>query len=325
VCSGLPAWAVDELVSDQLLQALSPAGIELSLSAIEHTSQQRQQQALQLRQNLERATYEADRAERQFHAVEPENRLVVRTLEARWEAALKRQGTAADALESFQRVKPIELTALERRSLQELSCDIPALWKAPETTARQRQEIVRCLIELVTIAVMPAEQIVDVSIRWVGGFESRHNLRRPVTAYEQLDDFDRLSDRVAELRRAGWRATRIAAQLNAEGFRTPKKRGTFTADVVRYLCQRIPSVRGKDGTDLQPPEWSADSLAERLNIPVKKLKDWVRFGWVRAIARPFGGTWILHADERKVNQLQRRAALSRKGRNYPPEFDREPV
>ena len=139
VCSGLPAWAVDELVSHQLLQALSPAGIELSLSAIEHTSQQRQQQALQLRQNLERATYEADRAERQFNAVEPENRLVVRTLEARWEAALKQHRTAADALESFHRAKPIELTAARRRSVQELSRDIPALWKAPETTARQRQ------------------------------------------------------------------------------------------------------------------------------------------------------------------------------------------
>jgi hypothetical protein len=80
-----------------------------------------------LRQNLERATYEAHRAERQFHAVELENRLVVQTLEARWEAALKQQCTAANALESFQRAKPIELTALERRSLQELNRDIPAL------------------------------------------------------------------------------------------------------------------------------------------------------------------------------------------------------
>ena len=214
--------------------------------------------------------------------------------------------------------KPIELTALERRSLQELSRDIPALWKALETTARQRQEIVRCLIERVTIAVIPAEQIIDVSIRWAGGFESRHELRRPVPAYEQLSDFDRLSDRLAELRHAGWRSPRIAAQLNAEGFRTPKKRGAFTADVVRYLCQRIPCARGGDGTDLQPPQWSADALAARLNIRVKKLKDWVRCGWVRTIARPFGGTWILHADERELKQLARHAALSSRGCNHSP-------
>ena len=325
VCGGLPARRIDELVCRQILQALTPAGIELSLSAIEHTSQQRQQQALQLRQNLERATYEADRAERQFHAVEPENRLVARTLEAHWEAALKQQRAAADALEAFQREKPIELTAVERRSLQELSRDIPALWDAPETTARQRQEIARCLIERVAIAVRPAGQTVDVVIRWAGGFENRHHLRRPVTAYQQLDDFDRLCERLGELRRAGWRSSRIAAQLNAEGFQTPKRRGAFTADLVRFLCRSNTGVQGRDGTDLRPPEWSADALAARLNIPVKKLKDWVRCGWVRAVARPFGGTWILHADERELSRLERRVALSTKGGHYPPELDREPV
>ena len=82
VCGGLPARGLDELVADQVLQALSPAAIDLSLRAIEHTSQQRRQQGVQLRQNLERATYEAGRAERQYQAVEPENRLVARSLEA---------------------------------------------------------------------------------------------------------------------------------------------------------------------------------------------------------------------------------------------------
>ena len=325
VCSGLAARKVDDLVSRQVLQALSPAGIELSLSAIEHTSRERQQQALQLRQNSERARYEADRAERQYHAVEPENRLVARTVEARWEAALRQQLAAADTLEKFQREKPIELTAAERLSLQELSYDIPALWDATETTARQRQEIVRCLIERVAIAVSPKGQKVDVLIQWAGGFESRHDLRRPALAYKQLDDFDRLCDRVAELRGAGWRSPKIAAQLNAEGFQTPKQRGAFTADVVRYLWGRNARVRGRDTISLKRPEWSADSLAARLKIPVKKLKDWVRCGWVRAVARPFGGTWILHADEQELKQLERRAALSCQGRHYPPEFDRERV
>ena len=70
-------------------EALWPAAIELSLSAIEHTSQQRRQQEMQLQQNLDRATYEAKRAERQYQAVEPENRLVARNLEVRWETALE--------------------------------------------------------------------------------------------------------------------------------------------------------------------------------------------------------------------------------------------
>ena len=102
VCGGLPARGLDELVAQQVLQALTPAAIELSLSAIEHTSEQRRQQEAQLRQNLERAVYEAERAERQYQAVEPENRLVARTLEQRWEAALRQQCATQEAYDRFQ-------------------------------------------------------------------------------------------------------------------------------------------------------------------------------------------------------------------------------
>jgi hypothetical protein len=326
ICGGLPARGLDELVTQQVLQALSPAGIELSMRAVEHTSEQRRQRETQLRQNLERATYEAGRAERQYQAVEPENRMVARTLEKRWEEALEQQRAAQDACDRFQREQPVELTAEERRSLEDLCGDLPALWSAPETLARERKEIVRCLIERVEIALNRTEQQVDVLIRWAGGFESRHRMRRTVWAYEQLDDFEPLLARLGELRRAGWRSPRIAKQLNAEGFQTPKQSRGFTADVVRGLFRRLPSqAKGSSGTEPQPPLWSADALARRLKIRVKKLKDWVRCGWVRAVERPFGGMWILHADERELKQLERRVALSRKGRRYPADLDREPV
>ena len=326
VCGSLPARGLDELVTEQLLVALSPLTIELSLCAIEHTSQERRQQEAQLRQNLERATYEAERAERQYQAVEPENRLVARSLEARWESTLEQQHAAQDAYHRFQDEKPIELAASERRTLEDLSRDIPKLWHAPETTNRERKEIVHCLIERVEIVMSTADQQVGVVIRWAGGFQSRHEQRRPVWAYEQLDDYEPLMSRVGELRRAGWRSPRIAEQLNVEGFRTPKQRGMFTAELVRGLYRRLLSrEQVHDGADVQPPHWTADALARRLGIPVKKLKDWVRRGWVEAIQRPFDGVWILYADQRKLKRLERRVALSRKGRNYPPDLDREPV
>ena len=174
----------------------------------------------------------------------------------------------------------------------------------------------RCLIERVDITVDTREQPVDVGIRWAGGFESRHELRRPVCSYEQLDDFGPLMTRLGELRRAGWRSPRIADQLNKEGFSTPKQRGAFTADVVRMLFPRVASSsRGPSGTGPEPPLWTADALARRLDISVKKLKDWVRCGWVQAIERPFGDVWILHADEQELKQFERRAALSQRGRH----------
>jgi len=192
---------------------------------------------------------------------------------------------------------------------------------APETTFRERKEIVRCLIDRVELALSPGEQPVEVVIRWAGGFESRHKMHRPVWRYEQLDEFEPLLARLGELRRAGWRAPRIAKQLNTEGFRTPKQRGLFTDDVVRKLFPRLGSdMRRRNRTDLQPPQWSADALAERLKIPVKKLKDWARCGWVQVIERPFGGVWILHADNQQLEQLERRVRLSVRGRRYPAQL-----
>jgi DNA invertase Pin-like site-specific DNA recombinase len=326
VCGGLPARGLDELVTQQLLQALAPAAIELSLCAIEHASEQRRQHGTQLRQNLERATQEAERAERQYQAVEPENRLVGRTVEARWEAALKHQDAARDACDRFEHEESIKLEAGQRRALEALSHDIPMLWHAPETTVVERKEMLRCLIERVEVTKSGTGQQTAVVIRWAGGFQSRHELCRTTWCYEQLDNYKELLARLGALRRAGWRAPRIAEQLNAEGFRTPKQRGAFTEYVVRSLYPRLAAqAEAENASGPQPPQWSADALAERLGIPVKKLKDWVRCGWVQAIERPFGGVWILHADERELKQLERRVALSRKGRHYPADLDREPV
>ena len=96
--------------------------------------------------------------------------------------------------------------------------------------------------------------------------------------------------------------------------------------MVRFLFPRLAAqAEGENGSGPQPPQWSADALAERLGFPVKKLKDWVRCGWVQALERPFGGVWILHADEGELKRLERRAALSRKGQHYPADLDREPV
>jgi DNA invertase Pin-like site-specific DNA recombinase len=327
VCGGLPTRTLDEFVTEQVLEALSPAGIELSLRAIEHSSEQRRQQETRLRQNLERATYEAERAARQYHAVEPENRLVARTLEARWEAALEQQSAAQEALDRFQRAQPIALAAEERLTLDALSRDIPALWHAPETTVRERKEILRCLIERVLINVCATTQHVHVVIHWAGGVESGKTLLRPVGNYENLDDYERMLERLGELRRAGWRSPRIAAQLNMEGFHTSKQCGAFTGHVVRMLFRRLGLAKkgSEAGTSPEPPLWTADALAKRLKISTKKVKHWASLGRVRVIERPFGGVWILHADERELQQLEPRLASCRQGRRYSAEIDSQPI
>src|SRR5438132_9418687 len=102
-CCGLGAAALDDLVGQQVLRALEPAALELSLQAMQQVQQERQRLHSHWQQRLERARYEAQRAERQYQAVEPENRLVARTLEQRWEESLRTQRALQEQYERFQR------------------------------------------------------------------------------------------------------------------------------------------------------------------------------------------------------------------------------
>lgn len=313
ICGGLTAQVLDRLVASLLLKALSPAAIELSVLAAEHACRERARLDEQFRQRVDRARQEAQRAERNYHAVDPENRLVARTLEQRWEAALASQHEAEAAHDRFRREQPLELSAEEREQLQRLSTDIPALWHDPRTTHQQRQEIVRCLIARVTVAIAEKGQRVAIRIHWAGGHESEHELCRPVHAHRLLDNLESLTARAVELRRAGWTAAHIAAQLNAEGFVTAKQRAPFNRAVVQALFRKGGPAFVKMGVSTKGPhDWNSADLARWLSMPHKKLKDWVRRGWVRAIQRPFAGEWILRADEDELRRLSQLAQRSRR-------------
>ena len=81
-----------------MLEAVEPASLELSLRAAERVEQDRERLHAHWKQRLERAEYEADRARRQYDAVDPENRLVARELERQWEQKLAERQTAGGGL-----------------------------------------------------------------------------------------------------------------------------------------------------------------------------------------------------------------------------------
>ena len=127
-------------------------------------------------QQLERARYEAERAARQYQAVEPENRLVARELERRWEEALAEQAPAGRRSTSASgRSQPASLSAAEQEQIRSLARDIPELWQADTTTAAERQRLMRFLIEQIEVGVQGETERVEVAIRWAGGFVSRHD------------------------------------------------------------------------------------------------------------------------------------------------------
>jgi hypothetical protein len=314
VCHGMKAAPIDDLVSAEVLRALEPAALELSLAAIADIEHERERLHHHWRQRLERARYEVERAERQYQAVEPEHRLVARTLERRWEEALRGLQQLEEDYDRFLRGQPACLSQEERARIRALSCDIPALWEAPGTTAADRKEIIRLLVERVVVRVRGDSEEVEATIQWRGGSTSHHRIIRPVRRYEQLHDYDRLVAHLVRWRREGYSAGQIAAELRAAGFRPPRGRGEYTAGQVQQLLRRcgLTDERRKVG-DLGPDEWWLTDLAGALDLPAFKLHDWAVRGWVRARRTPARRHWIIWADKSEQKRLRRLKALSRRG------------
>jgi Recombinase/Recombinase zinc beta ribbon domain len=247
-CCGLGAAAIDDLVARQVLRALEPAALELSLRAIENVNRDRDRLRRHWEQRLERASYEAQRAERQYNAVEPENRLVARGLEQRWEEALQKQRALQEEYDRFLKEQPARLSEDERTRILALAGDVTTLWNDPGTTAADRKQVVRLLVDRVVVHVRPDSERVELTISWQGGSATEHEVVRSVSRYESLGNYDRLMGRIIELRGEGLTIKEVAARLNSEGFRTPKSGKGYTSTSVRKLISRRGLTGGGDCT-----------------------------------------------------------------------------
>jgi hypothetical protein len=266
------------------------------------------------KQRLERSQYESERVERQYQAVEPENRLVARTLEKRWEEMLCQQRELEEEYHRFLQEQPQQLSDDERSRIKTLSSDLPALWDAPMTTAKDRKEIIRLLVERVIVHVRPDSEYVGAVIHWRGGQATSHEIVRPVVRYEQLRDYDQLMERIERWRREGHTAPQIAEKLNAEGFRTPKTRGDYTADLVQNILARrgLSCDKAHEG-QVGSNEWWLPDLARELEISSNKLRSWVVRGWVEGRKTPWQGLWIVWADAQERKRLLRLRDHSKRG------------
>jgi hypothetical protein len=165
-CRTVTADTVDDAVATLVLKAITPQKIQIALAAADEVAdrQVRTHRAAELA--VERARYEADRAERAFGQVEPENRLVARTLETRWEAKLAALAEAEAALATARAATP---SLPDHDALRALAADLPRLWDAPTTSFRDRKRLLRTLIADVTLLLEQDSDAVRIGVRWHTG------------------------------------------------------------------------------------------------------------------------------------------------------------
>ena len=226
-CQQMAARFLDDHVVAQVLSALAPAALELSVTAAGQVEARRAEVDRIWRQRLERADFACDRARRQYQLAEPENRLVARQLEREWEAALAERAHLGEEYERYQRARPARLSAAELAAIRALAGDIPALWAAPTTTVADRKRLLRAVIESVQVTADGATERVHATVTWAGGHQTHADLRRPVARIDQLSYYPALTERIRALAGQGLGSAAIAGQLAAEGFRTPRLHERF--------------------------------------------------------------------------------------------------
>ena len=284
-CQSVSAQPVDALVGALILAALAPSVIEVSLQLAEDMELERTERQRHWAHRLERGRYETALARRRYEAVNAENRLVARTLERDWEAALAaEQALEAEHARELAR-RPARLGAAEMEAIRCLAEDVPALWHAPTTTAADRQAIARLVLERVAIRVEANSEHVELACHWAGGTHTRHALIRPVQRFEQLRGFDQLLATIRELRGQGCSAAAIAARLNAAGWRPPK-RASFNEGMIERLLfrYRLGSARPVWASHVprEPgAEWTLHEAAARLGIHRQTAYKWLCEGRLR--------------------------------------------
>ena len=317
-CQHIAGSALDAYVAARVLGAVAPAALEISMAAAAQAGNERAALDKLWRQRVERARYAADRARRQYQLADPENRLVTRQLEADREAALAEAGRLETGYQRFAEQTPAVLAPAERDAIRSLAADLPRVWDAPTTTRADRKELLRILIDDVTVAVEGDSETVNVDITWAGGHRTSGKAVRPVGRLDQLSYFPELLARVTGLAGEGRNSRQIAEALNAEGYRPPKRTAVFTDQQVRNIINKHgirENAKGRPAvlTDLSPGEWSVPGLSAELGMPTASIYNWIYRGWITVRRGPGGRNWIILADEQQLRELRER-------RNRPPGY-----
>lgn len=274
-CQSLGGLRLEKAVTTAFLEAVTPAGVRACTEAVGELERAHEDRLRGQRLALERAEFEAQRAQRQFDACEPEHRLVARTLEARLEAALAEQERERRKLAELQARRPEPLTAGERAALARLAHDLPKLWAAETTTAQDRKELLRTLISEIAVTVQQQPRRAEVEIIWEGGARTELTValvRGGAERYRTSEDTVELVRKLA----VHTSDQQIAAILNKQGRRT----GTG----LPFNVPRVHYLRVKHGIPTAPPPdpdsdlFTVKRAAEQLGVTMTTIYRWLRAG-----------------------------------------------
>jgi excisionase family DNA binding protein len=295
-CTRVSGLRTDPAVAGHVLEVLTPLALQAALDAADQLEAGHDAALGQWRRQAEQARYAATRAERRYRAVDPENRLVARGLEAEWEAALQAARDANAELDRREAARPVRLSADERARILALATDLPALWAAPSTTDRDRKELLHTLLDDVVVTADDTSRTARLVLHWKGGLisELTADLPRPKPPYRTSEDTVSLIGRLA----AHYDDSMITKVLNQQKRRTATGM-SFTPANVATIRKRhgIPPCHSGDAPDPDGEVMSVQQAAAKLGITASTLYRWLNDGFVPGEQITPGAPWRIRLTE----------------------------
>ena len=300
-CQSIGGVCLHRAVLEQLFQVLQPASLQATAHAMADAEQRHREQVAAFETALERARFEADRAMRKHDEVEPGNRLVARTLEARLEERLAALRRAEAALAAARTRHPVQLTSEELAWLQRAGADVRAVFDAPATTNPQRKQLIRAVISEITLTIDRQARTCDALIAWQGTATTQVTVPLPKPGAGAITTGE---DTLTLIRRlaAHYNDTTIAQILGRQQRRTATGLA-WTRDRVSGLRRShgIPhcpdpdeNVRasGQDAVMASIPQ-----TAQLLGVDKATIYRWLRDGFITGEQLTSGAPWRIRVDQ----------------------------
>jgi len=295
-CLRVGGRQIDAAVARAFIAALAPAGLEAALLVAQQVDADQGAVVAQVKLQVERARYETQRAERRYRAVDPENRLVARGLEAEWERCLRELHVAEADLSRHQSEKARVVSAAERALILALGKDVERVWNAPSTTDRDRKELLRTLIEEVILDVNRQAENSHVVLRWRGGLITELDVHLPRSQPAPIRTDEDTIDLVRRLA-VHYPDAVIAGILNRQGKSTATGM-RFTANRVSSLrthweipCFKAPEVQ-QDGDIV-----TIDRAAQILGVAPSTVHRWLNDGFIAGEQLTPGAPWRIRITD----------------------------
>ena len=272
-CQHIPGHTIDLAIERLVLDTMTPISTEVAMAVQQEILNRHQEVEVLRTKQVERVQYETDLARQRYMRCDPNNRLVANSLEADWNEALRKLELAQVELEQQRQQDSLRITDDIRSRIMALTTDFPTVWRAPQTTDRDRKRMIRLLIEDVTLIKVDGR--ITAQMRFRGGSTTTLTLPAPQPAWQVRTTCPEV---IAEIGKLLDDSTdrQVADILNERGFHSGMGE-RFSARIIARLRKEydLPSRHDR----LRARGYlTVDEIAEKLGVCSATVKVWAREG-----------------------------------------------